>query len=151
MKYSCKLLGASDVPLLHGLLKMFGNVFAEPDTYQSKIPSEAYLTSLLSGNNFIAIVALDKDEVVIGGLAAYELQKFEQERSEIYLYDLAVSEDYRRQGIATALIVQLKQIAKERGAYTIFVQADKDDDDAIRFYESISSERIEAHHFDFRV
>ena len=72
--------------------------------------------------------------VVAGGLAAYELRKFEQERSEIYIYDLAVRQAYRRQGIATALIEHLKRIAAERGAYVIFVQADYGDDPAVALY-----------------
>ena len=32
----------------------------------------------------------------VGGLAAYELDKFEQDRREIYIYDLAVVESHRR-------------------------------------------------------
>jgi aminoglycoside 3-N-acetyltransferase I len=151
MNYACKVLEASDLNLMLGLLPVFGQAFAEPDTYQSRIPRESYLTALLNSNNFIAIAALDQADNVLGGLAAYVLQKFEQERSEVYLYDLAVSEDYRRQGIATALVHQLKQAARELGAYVIFVQADRGDDEAIQFYESISSERIDVHHFDIRV
>jgi aminoglycoside 3-N-acetyltransferase I len=64
------------------------------------------------------------DSAVIGGLAAYELKKFERERSEIYIYDLAVTAEYRRRGIASELFTRLKAIAKVRGAYVIFVQAD---------------------------
>ena len=51
------------------------------------------------------------------------LPKFEQERSEVYIYDLAVAVAHRREGIATALIMELKRIASLRGAYVIFVQA----------------------------
>ncbi|MEH1829598.1 MAG: hypothetical protein V7L22_30390 [Nostoc sp.] len=48
-----------------------------------------YLRQLLDSDYFIAIAALKEGEVV-GGLTAYELKKFEQERSEIYIYDLVV-------------------------------------------------------------
>lgn len=48
---------------------------------------------------------------VVGGLVAYELAKFEQERSEVYIYDLAVLASHRRQGVATALIAELKSLA----------------------------------------
>jgi aminoglycoside 3-N-acetyltransferase I len=41
-------------------------------------------------SSFIAVVAFKGGDAV-GGLAAYELKKFEQERSEIYIYDLAVA------------------------------------------------------------
>jgi aminoglycoside 3-N-acetyltransferase I len=52
-------------------------------------------------------------------LAAYVLKKFEQERTEIYIYDLAVGEKYRRRGIATGLINKLREIAREIGAWVI--------------------------------
>jgi len=32
------------------------------------------------------------EKTVVGGLAAYVLEKFEQQRREIYIYDLAVSD-----------------------------------------------------------
>ena len=66
----------------------------------------------------------------IGGLAAYELKKFEQERSEIYIYDLAVAAAHRRNGVATALIRTLGETARKRGACIMFVQADTGEEDA---------------------
>lgn len=51
-----------------------------------------------------------------GGNAAYELRTFARERSEVYLYDLAVAAPHRRHGIATALILELKKLAAARGA-----------------------------------
>jgi len=58
-------------------------------------------------------------------------------RKGVYIYDLGVLEDHRRKGIATELVQMLKQVAKEIGAYIIFVQADKPDVAAIRLYESL--------------
>src|SRR5690606_19009782 len=84
---------------------------------------------LLASDSFIALVAL-KGEAIVGGVAGYELKKFEQRRSEIYIYDLAVAREHRRQGVATALINELRKIAAERGAYVIFVQADTGIEDA---------------------
>jgi aminoglycoside 3-N-acetyltransferase I len=86
----------------------------------------------------------------VGGLAAYELRKFEQERSEIYIYDLAVAATYRRQGIATALILQLKKVAAARGAYVIYVQADLGDGPAIELYTKLGA-REDVLHFDIAV
>jgi aminoglycoside 3-N-acetyltransferase I len=101
---------------------------------------------LLASEHFIAIAA-SNGEAGLGGLAAYELNKFEQERSEIYIYDLAVSEGHRRQGIATALIQDLKTIAASRDAYGIFVQADLGDDPAIALYTKLGT-REDVLHFD---
>lgn len=86
----------------------------------------------------------------MGGLAAYELQKFEQDRREIYIYDLAVAEAHRRRGIATNLINELRTMAMARGAYVIFVQADRGDEPAISLYESLGK-REDVYHFDIEV
>ena len=75
------------------------------------------------------------------------LPKFEQERSEVYIYDLAVAAAHRREGIATALITKLKRIASLRGAYVIFVQADPGDDAAIALYTKLGT-REDVLHFD---
>jgi aminoglycoside 3-N-acetyltransferase I len=83
----------------------------------------------------------------VGGLAGYVLPKFEQQRSEFYLYDLAVAEAHRRQGIATALIRELQHVAADRGVYVIFVQADHGDDPAIALYTSLGI-REDVLHFD---
>ena len=131
------------------MLTMFGEAFGEPDTYSGARPSPAYLSHLLGRDHFIAVAALD-GEAVVGGLAAYVLDKFEQERSEIYSYDLAVAEDHRRRGIATAMIRELQRIAAERGAWVIFVQADHGDDPAIALYSKLGR-REDVLHFDIVV
>ena len=96
------------------------------------------------------LVALDGDERVVGGLIAYALEKLEQARSEMYIYDLAVAEAHRRKGIATGLIRTLAPLAKEHGAWVMFVQADRTDPPAIRLYESLGT-REDVHHFDIPV
>lgn len=135
--------------LMEGLLAMFGEAFEDVATYTARRPGAAYLRRLLVSDTFIALAAL-KEGVVVGGLAAYELHKFEQERSEIYIYDLAVSQAHRREGIATALIRELQGIAAQRGAYVIFVQADLGDDPAIALYTKLGV-REDVLHFDIPV
>lgn len=142
-------LAPNDLALMHSLLTVFGEAFHEVETYGAHRPSASYLQRLLGNDAFIALVALHEG-VVVGGLAAYELQKFEQERSEIYIYDLAVAAAHRRQGIATALIAELQNIAQARGAYVIFVQADHGDEPAIALYSKLGA-REDVLHFDIIV
>src|SRR5262249_50604842 len=101
--FSIRVLGPSDVPVMERMSATFGKVFGQEKTYSGRRPGEAYLRRVLGSDSFIALAATKGDEVV-GGIAAYELHKFEQERSEIYIYDLGVAEAHRREGIATALI-----------------------------------------------
>lgn len=136
----------ADIEKLRELIKVFGIAFEDEENYEAKPPSDEYLNSLLSRSDFIPLVATN-DNKVVGGLCAYVLRKFEQERSEIYIYDLAVLEEFRRQHLATNLINYLREIADKIGAYVIFVQADYGDDPAIALYESLGN-REEVLHFD---
>lgn len=131
------------------LLRMFGEAFDDVPTYQGAVPSDEYLAALLSSPTFMALAATTDDDVV-GGLAAYVLDKFERDRREIYIYDLAVASPHRRRGVATALIERLRAIARARQAYVIFVQADRGDDPAIALYESLGT-RESVYHFDIKV
>ncbi len=128
------------------MLVLFSDAFDDPDTYLKRQPSEAYLTQLLASSSFIAVAAFAEGQVV-GGLAGYVLNKFEQERSEIYIYDLAVAEHFRRQGIATQLIEAIKGNAQQRGIHVIFVQADYGDDPAVALYTKLGI-REDVMHFD---
>ena len=96
-------LTPADAAVLENLNRVFGRAFAEPVTYGANPPSRAYLESLLAKEHVIVLVARMRREVV-GGLVAYEFEKFEQARREVYIYDLAVAERHRRCGIATSLI-----------------------------------------------
>ena len=144
-------LGSSDIGLMRDLLRMFGRAFDDMPTYTAVQPDDAYLAHLLGSDTFIAVAALQGEgEVVVGGLAAYVLPKFERARSEVYLYDLAVADTHRRRGIATALIAELRRIAAARGAWVVFVQADYGDDPAVALYTKLGT-REDVMHFDIAV
>jgi aminoglycoside 3-N-acetyltransferase I len=149
MNYTFRHLSTRDVPVLKSLLRVFGEAFNDLEAYQGAVPDDRYLLTLLAKPHFIVVVAMSDGEVV-GGLAAYELEKFEQDRREIYIYDLAVAEAHRRRGIARRLIRELQGIACERKAYVIYVQADQGDEPAIRLYESLGTKE-DVHHFDIPV
>lgn len=139
-------LTRGDIAPFRAVLGVFAEAFEDAATYAAKPPSDAYLADLLDTGHFIALAAACDGETV-GGLAAYELRKFEQERSEIYIYDLAVLAGHRRRGIATALIEHLKRLAAERGAWVIYVQADYVDPPAIALYTKLGI-REDVLHFD---
>ena len=139
-------LTPADTPRMRALNALFGEAFEDPESYAAQPPDDAYLQALLAADHVIALVAV-VGEAVVGGLVAYELPKFERARSEIYIYDLAVAEAWRRRGVATALIARLQAIAADRGAWVIFVQADYGDDPAIALYEKLGA-REAVLHFD---
>ena len=142
-------LGPDDIPLMRGLNHLFGEAFAEPETYGAEPPGDAYLAELLGRPQVIALAALS-GEALLGGLVAYVLDKFERARREMYIYDLAVAAAHRRRGVATALIAHLRAIAAETGTWVVYVQADHGDDPAIALYARYGI-REEVIHFDIGV
>jgi ribosomal protein S18 acetylase RimI-like enzyme len=141
-----RILASADTALLRSMLSMFGTAFDEVETYTSRQPDEEYLRRLLSSNTFVALAAVSGG-AVIGGITAYVLPKFEQARSELYIYDLAVAKDHRRLGVATAMIAALQRLAADLGAYVMFVQADSGDKAAIALYTKLGA-REDVLHFD---
>lgn len=146
MSFETRQLRSGDAPFLRQLNRLFARTFDDDATHNDAPPADAYLEAALAKEHMLALVAVE-GEAVVGGLVAYELPKLEQERSEIYLYDLAVAEPRRRRGIATALIHELRAIARRRGAWVIYVQADYGDDPAIALYTKLGV-REDVMHFD---
>lgn len=147
--FSISRLTSANVKEMRELLGVFAETFCDAKTYGSAVPTDDYLMRLLAKDTFIVLTAFHKGSVV-GGLAAYQLEKFEQARSEIYIYDLAVTEPFRRIGLATSLIERLRRIGVTCGAHVIFVQADYGDDPAIALYTKLGT-REDVMHFDIAI
>ncbi len=141
---SIRRLGPTDGGDLRRLNRLFAHVFEE-DSLLDGGPGAAADRDWLGDVRNVALVA-DEGARIVGGLVAYRLDKNEGRR-EFYLYDLAVAADARRQGVATALIEALREVARKAGAWVIYVQADLGDEPAITLYERLSA-REQVLHFD---
>lgn len=67
----------ADLATLRELLSVFAVAFDDADSYLSAQPSDDHLRPVIERDDFIPLVAIEEGKVV-GGLAAYVLQKFEQ-------------------------------------------------------------------------
>jgi ribosomal protein S18 acetylase RimI-like enzyme len=56
--------------------------------------------------------------------------------TEMFLYELSVAEDARRQGIGKALVAALRDLAERHGCYGMFVLTDDDNVAALATYRS---------------
>ena len=139
-------LSSGDEDRYRAWLTLFGAAFEEPESYTGAMPSPAYRDRLLTDANFIPLAALENGRLV-GALAAYVLVKFEQERSEIYIYDLAVDQAHRRKGVGEALVNETRRIASDIGAWVVYVQADHVDPPSVALYTKLGS-REDVLHFD---
>lgn len=138
-------LGPSDGERLDELNRFFARVFPDPDILDCSGASVRQRADWLGDERNVALVALH-EEAVVGGLVAYRLDKIEGRR-EFYIYDLAVDELHRRQGVASKLIEVLGDIARHAGAWAVYVQADPVDGPAVALYTKLGK-REDVYHFD---
>jgi aminoglycoside 3-N-acetyltransferase I len=70
------------------------------------------------------------------------------ERTELFIYDLAVRDDQQRRGIGRQLVEALVAEASEHGIDVVFVPADDEDTHALAFYESLGGRAAPVTMFD---
>jgi ribosomal protein S18 acetylase RimI-like enzyme len=61
--------------------------------------------------------------------------------AEMFVYELSVAPEDRRQGVAKALLRDLTVLARERGCYDMWVLADQDNVAALNLYGSTGATR----------
>ena len=103
------------------------------------IPSDEYIKALLLKNDFHVVVALQND-ILIGGLTAYELEMYKAEIKEMFLYEIAVEPEHREKGIAKALIGFLKNICVDSGIKEMYVGTSTNNQAAKKLYLSTGGE-----------
>ena len=60
--------------------------------------------------------------------------------TEMFLYELAVDEDHRRLGIASALVDALAELARNRGCFGMWVATDEENEAARATYRRTATE-----------
>jgi aminoglycoside 3-N-acetyltransferase I len=142
---SYKRLQAGDESLFAELVKLFNVEFENPDVDYVNVEN---IKSLLTKPDFVCFVALSEAHVV-GGLTGYSLKMYAQEGTTMYLYDMAVANNYQRKGIGSKLVSELKTYCAQHGIRDMYVQADVSDDHALAFYKNLGGEPADVVHFTF--
>ena len=137
-------LGPKDSNQARNLIALFDRVFEEPTR---PMLSEPDLLLRLGNEHVWVMVAMDQGET-LGGLVGYELPKFETQRSELYLYDLAVESAHQGQGIGRGLLDALIAQVKTTDIWAVFVQADLGDEVPNALYQSYGYKQEKVHHYD---
>lgn len=65
--------------------------------------------------------------------------------TEMFLYELAVDEAHRRLGIASELVAALRDLARERGCYGMWVLTDHDNEAALGTYRKSGTDEESSH------
>ncbi len=136
-------LGIGDVRRARAAFEMMHTVFDE----DPEALSDGYVTGVLADESFWAIGAFEAGEA-IGCITGHELAMTRHERTELFVYDLAVRVDRQRCGIGRQLVNALINSAADRGIDVVFVPADDDDEHALAFYASLGGRPAKVTMFD---
>ena len=102
-------------------------------TYDQAYEKIGDLIAHLNTNTCVAYGAFEENEIV-GYIWAYPHQFREEER--MYISEISIREEYRGRGIGRELIFLIEKRAKELGFHALYLHAEAESLDALRFYES---------------
>jgi aminoglycoside 3-N-acetyltransferase I len=86
------------------------------------------------------LVAFEGDEP-LGFVLAYELLRRHGDPIRLFIYEVGVRADRRREGIGRRLLDELRSLGRERGIGSAFVIAETGDRDALAFYRAAGGKR----------
>lgn len=114
-----------DIPQLLDLLTQVNQVHAKgrPDLFQEHTKYDAdQLEEMLQDPQTIILVHTDENDTCVGyafGQYQYPQPPLMQPIKTLYIDDICIDKDHRRQHIGTNLLEAMKKIAKENGCYNI--------------------------------
>src|ERR1700682_1709457 len=120
-------LGADDVAL----------VFAAQHLLDGPAQESAVRRFLDSADHHL-LLAFEGDRPV-GSVAGVEMTHPDK-GTEMFLYELAVDEPFRRQGIGGRLVRELADLARSRGCYGMWVGVDNDNAAALATYRAAGAD-----------
>lgn len=133
MTFTVQRLRPGDEALARRLFAMLAAAFEEDRP--SEPLDDPYIAQLLADDSLWLLAAVRGGEV-LGGLTAHALPMTRAATRELFLYDLAVDERYRRLGIGRELVGTLRRTGKAAGIPVVFVAADNEDTHALDFYHA---------------
>ena len=107
-----------DVSAFKALLLLFNQAFEE----ELDLSTTEHLSVLLNNRQFVVMAAFSGEEI-LGGLTAYELPLYYDNKTEIFLYDMAIHPDHQRKGIGKQLLEFLKAYCAKNQIITLYVLA----------------------------
>ena len=97
---------------------------------------------LLADERTIFVAAFEDEEPEpIGFVLAYELLRRHGDPSKLFVYEVGVTPEARRRGVATELLRELARIARAQGIRHGFVLTNESNEAAMELYRSLGGVR----------
>ena len=117
---------------------------------EGKLASQAHLRQALSNPAHYFIVCLI-DSTPAGYLSAFRFPNIDQDNFQVYLFEIEVGETYRRKGIASGMIEELKRLCQSDNVSHIWVGTELANTAAQRTYERAGAERIQETYIEYNI
>jgi len=138
-------LDKSEISDFINLIEIFQEVFEN----EVQIPDKNHLAGMLSNPDFLVFIIKISGDVV-GGLTIYVLHRYYSTKPIAYIYDVGVKPNRQGQGLGKALIAEVCKYCKNNGFEDAYVEAERDDIDALNFYRKTNfSSEMNATHFTY--
>ncbi|CAM3184434.1 GNAT family N-acetyltransferase [Stackebrandtia soli] len=86
------------------------------------------------------LIAYDDDGTPVGFVSGVEMVHPDK-GTEMFLYELGVSDGHRRKGYGRALVTALAELARDRDCYGMWVLTEGENDAALATYRATGAER----------
>lgn len=120
-----KRLMKNDIDLLKNSIVEKGTVIKSISNVEKFLSNE---------NNYL--IAYIENAKILGFVLAYTLQRYDGRCEMLYLHEIDVVETHRKQGIATKLMNEIKELKDKNGFDKIFLVTNKSNEAAVSLYES---------------
>ena len=135
---SFRRLDVNDIPEARDIAARFLRQAIVPD---------AHLRPMLADERNIVIVA-ERRASPVGFLVAYGFPGLSGARL-VYLYDIAVAADYRREGVGRGMVALLKDICRQSRVDSIWVGSSLGNEAACGLWESTGARRVSDRYVEF--
>lgn len=102
--------------------------------------NESAVLAFLADDSHHLLVAYVEGKAA-GFVSAVELLHPDKPKPEMFLYELGVDPEFRRIGVATALMSELIRVCRDRGCGEMFVLTDEANDAALATYRKAGGRR----------
>jgi ribosomal protein S18 acetylase RimI-like enzyme len=139
-------LKEGDEALLAGAIK---SLIPEEER-DGKLASQSHLRQALSDESYYFIICLI-DSTPAGYLSAFRFPNIDQDNLQVYLFEIEVGKPYRRKGIASGMIEELKGQCQADKVSLIWIGTDLANTAAQRTFEKAGAERIQETYIEYNI
>jgi ribosomal protein S18 acetylase RimI-like enzyme len=133
-------LQESDYLVLASAIRLLVPLVSD-ESINNQIIDESFLKQALGDKNCYYILCLD-DSTPVGYLSAFRFPAVETADFQIYLYDIAVDERFRRRGLGARMIEELKRHCREDKVNYVWVGTSLDNEAAQRTFEKTGARKV---------